>query len=160
VISADLNGDGKDEVIIVNYNGTATNKIEIHGLSSNMQGYFLHVATARQAVDKNSANLVSADQDGDGKDEIYLLEYNNTASGKIELHGFANNYQGYFSHVATNHPVIDSASGKVIAANIAGSKADEFVLVRFPSSSSTGMFEFHGWLPGQQSWFLHAAAAN
>ncbi len=159
VISADTDGDNRDELYLVKYNSTASGKIEIHGWTPNMQQWFAHIATNHPSVDKNVSRLIAGDTNGDNKDEIFLVHYSGTTSGKIEIHGWTPNMQQWSVHTATNHSVLDTSAVKVLLANIAGGKEDEFILVKYPASNTSYKVEIHGWTRGLQGWFLHTVAA-
>lgn len=156
MLTADTDGDGRDEMIVVEYQNTASGRIEIHTLTSDYQHWASHIATNRPTVNSLDSEVIAADTNGDGRDELYLVDYRNTSSGKIELHGWSSNYQQWISHTATNRPAIDPANAAVISADVNGDVKDEFLLVEYQNTSS-GYIEVHGWAPGQQSWFVHTA---
>ena len=160
VISADTDGDNRDEIYLVRYNSTASGKIEVHGWTPNMQQWFAHIATNHPSVDKSASRILAGDTNGDNRDELFLVHYNGTTSGKIELHGWTPNMQQWFVHTATNHPVLNTADVKVELANITGGREDEFLLIKYPTQATGGKVELHGWTSGQQGWFLHTVAVS
>ena len=156
LLTADTDGDGRDETIIVEYQNTASGRIEMHTLTSDYQHWASHIASNRPTVSSEDSEVIAADANGDGRDELYLVDYRNTASGMIEIHGWSSNYQQWVSHTATNRPAINPADAEVISADVNGDVKDEFLLLQYRNTSS-GFVEVHGWLPGQQSWFVHTA---
>lgn len=156
LVTADTDGDGRDEMIIVEYQNTASGRIEMHTLTSDYQHWASHIASNRPSVNPADSEVIAADGNGDGRDELYLIDYRNTASGMIEIHGWSHNYQQWISHTATNRPAIDPADAEVISADVNGDVKDEFLLIQYRNTSS-GFIEVHGWLPGQQAWFTHTA---
>jgi hypothetical protein len=46
---ADTNGDSRDELYKIDYSGTGSGRVEVHGLSSNMQQWVSHIATNQGA---------------------------------------------------------------------------------------------------------------
>jgi len=157
VIAADTNGDGRDELFLVQYRNTASGKVEIHGWTGDLQNWVSHIATNYNAMDPSTGQVIAADTNGDGKDEFYLVNYSNTASGKVEIHGWSSNFQGWVSHVATSHPAISHADADVIAMDSNGDGRDEFTLVKYHNTGS-GRIETHGWAPNLQDWISHNAA--
>jgi hypothetical protein len=61
----------------------------------------LHAATNHYPIDPGEGMVTPADINGDGKDEFLLVMYRNTGSGRIEVHGWTPNFQGWFLHAAT-----------------------------------------------------------
>ena len=104
VISADTNGDGYDERHLIKYRGGASGKIEIHSWDDTNQHWSRNIATNHPAVNPVDNNVIAADVNGDGKDEFVFVKYRNNGSGKIEIHTWAPNQQGWVSNIATNHP--------------------------------------------------------
>lgn len=158
VIAADSNGDGRDELFLIQYRNTGSGKVEVHGWTPNLQGWFLHAATNYSAVNPADARVITSDVDGNGRDEFLLINYKNTASGKVEVHGWTPSFQQWFVHIATNHAAIDPSDGMVISSNYDGLGADELIMVRYRNTGS-GRIEVHGWMPSLQQWFLQTPAA-
>jgi microcompartment protein CcmK/EutM len=156
IVYADTNGDGKDEAYLVNYAGTGSGMIEIHGWDANYRQWTSHIATNRTAINPADAEVIAADTNGDGKDEFYLVQYRNTSSGKVEIHGWSPSLQQWTSHVATNMPTIDPADSKIIATDVTGNGKDQFVLINYRNTAS-GMVEVHVWTPDLQNWAAHIA---
>ena len=157
LITADINGDNQDELISVEYRNTGSSMIEIHIWNSTYQQWAAHIATSRPAIDPVDADIISADRDGNGQDELYLIEYQNTASGLIEIHGWTASFQQWFLHSASNHGQVDPADNGVIAADSNGDGKDELFLIKYQNNQS-GTIEFHGWTENFQSWFLHSTS--
>lgn len=153
VIAADSNGDGRDELFLIQYRNTGSGKVEVHGWTPNLQGWFLHAATNYGAVNPADARVITSDVDGNGRDEFLLINYKNTASGKVEVHGWMPSFQQWFVHIATNHTAIDPGDGMVISSNYDGLGPDELIMVRYRNTGS-GRIEVHGWMPSLQQWFL------
>lgn len=156
LILADADGNGKDEAYLVEYRNTTSGLIEIHGWEYSYQRWFSHIATNRPSIDPTNGEVIAADMNGDGKDEFYLVEYDNTNSGSVEVHGWAPGYQQWVSHIAASHSSIASTSARVIAADTNGDKKDEMFLVIYNNNGS-GMIEVHGWAPGLKQWTKHVA---
>jgi hypothetical protein len=157
VITADPNGTGIDSLYIVEYRGTASGDIEIHGWDSTTQHWTSHVATNYPAVDPADYRVIAGNFAGNGKDEFALVKYQGTASGQIEVHVWAPGEQGWAQHVATNYPSISPSVGRVVIGHFNNSISnDELGLVLYNGTGS-GNVEFHVWAPGEQSWVQHIA---
>ena len=156
LIMADYDGDGKDDNIIVLYKGTGSGKIEIHVMSDNLMGWKAHIATNTPTVTAGyNTKVIFGDTNGDRKDEPFLVRYNNTGSGKIEIHGWTQNFQGWTSHVATNLNV-QNASVQVIFRDVNGDRVDEPSIIIYTNTGS-GKIEIHGWTQNFQGWTSHVA---
>jgi hypothetical protein len=155
-LTADTNGDGRDELIVVEYRNTASGRVEMHSFTSDFQHWSSNIASNRPAVDPADSEVIAADLNADGKDELYLIDYRNTASGMIEVHGWSSTYQTWISHTATNRPAVDPADAEVISADTNGDVRDELYLVQYRNTGS-GMIEVHGWNGNQQGWISHTA---
>ncbi len=151
IIMGDLNGDRKDEAILVLYEGTGSGMIELHGWNPNMQQWIYQIATNHPVISKNVMSVALADLDGDNDDEAILIAKNNTGSGKIEFHVWNPGQWSWQSHIASNMPQVNSENGKVVFADVDGNGTDEGVLVGLKGSGS-GKIEFHVWNPGFGSW--------
>ncbi len=154
--SAITSSAGTSNLYVINYIYTSSGMVEIHGWDQAEGHWISHVATNRPAINPNDAEVVAADTNGDGIDEFYLVQYRNTSSGMVEIHGWSANLQQWTSHIATNLPAIDPAQGKIITADLDGNGKDEFVYVKFAGTQS-GMTEVHVWTPGGRNWAAHIA---
>ena len=162
IIGADLNGDGYDELYKIDYFGTASGMIEVHGWDSKFQRWTLHAATNRPCINPQDAEVIAADFDGDGRDSLYLVQYRNTGSGRLEIHGWSNNFQQWVSHVATVSPVINHVDinnnpvQDIIAEDVNGDGRDSFLKIDYAGTQS-GKVEVHGLTGNLQQWSSHIA---
>jgi hypothetical protein len=158
VIAADFDGDGTDELCHVDYSGTTSGMIEVHCWDHLMQHWISHVVTNRPAISKDDAEVIAADPSGSGHDSLFLVQYRNTASGRVEVHQWSANLQQWVSHIATNYGAMSPTNGEVISADFNGSGKDGFYLVDYAGSS--GHIEVHGWSPDLQQWTSHIATVS
>ena len=162
VVVADTNGDNRDEFYFIEYRNNGSNRLEVHGWTANFQQWFAHIATNYGAIDPASAQVVTADTNGDNVDEFYLINYSNTASAMVEVHGWTANFQQWFSHIATNRGGVIHLDGSsnpifdVITADTNGDGRDELMLVHY-SGTGSGRVEIHGWTANFQQWVSHIA---
>ena len=158
VIAADTNGDGIDEFYLIKLRNSSSGKIEVHQWDSTKQHWASNLATNHPSVDPADDAVIAGDINGDGKDELMLIKYRHTASGKIEVHTWNPGYQSWYSNIATNHPAVDPADARIITANTLtdGDRIDKLILVKYKNSVS-GKIEVHTWYPGYQSWYSNIA---
>ena len=107
---ADLDGDGKDEGIVIGTgNGsTSTGKIEMHVWNQGFGSWKEHVVSNSSTLDPAVSQLSFADVDGDKKDEGVLigLKRAGSGSGNIEMHVWNQGFGSWKSHYITNQVVI------------------------------------------------------
>lgn len=140
----------------VDSTATASGRLEVHGWSQSVQQWVSHVATVSGTLDPAASAVIPADTNGDGVDELYTVDYQNTRSGMVEMHGLTPNFQQWVLHTATNLGAINPAEGRVIAADMNGDGRDEFSYVKFANVQSN-MVEIHTWAPNLKQWARHAA---
>lgn len=149
-------GGGNTQFFKVDIAGTASQKLEMHGWDSTVQKWVSHVATVSGTLDPTSTQIVPADTNGDGVDELYTVDYRNTTSGMVEIHGLTSNFQQWILHTATNLAAVNPNEGRVIAADTNGDGKDEFSYIKYANVQS-GMVEIHTWSSNFQQWVRHAA---
>jgi|GEM_PF-1589806 len=144
-----------DNMTLTLLNNTASACIEAHTWLPGQQSWYSNIATSHPAVDPRDDTVISADTNGDGISELYIIKYRGGDSGKIEIHGWDPSAQHWTLHVATNHPAVDPANNVILAMNTGDGK-DKFVLVKLRGGDS-GKIEVHTWLPGEQGWYSNIA---
>lgn len=151
---ADLNGDGRDEPILVCFRNTGSGMVEFHVWNYDMQGWIVHAVSNLPVIDPSNTAIEFADMNGDGKDEPVVMGFRNTASGFVEFHYWNDGLQTWRSHIITNLPSIDPATMNIGFADLDGNGVDEAIAIGV-AGTSTGKIEFHVWNPGQWSWQGH-----
>jgi hypothetical protein len=149
-------GGGNTRFFKIDFTGTVSGKLEVHGWDNSAQHWLSHVATASWTLDPTSSAVIPADRDGDGIDELYTVDYRNTSSGMVEIHGLTSNFQQWILHTVTALPAINPAEGRVIAADTNGDGKDEFSYIKYANVQSN-MVEIHTLSPNFQQWVRHAA---
>jgi hypothetical protein len=151
IISADLNGSGQDRLIYVGYTSTGSGNVEIHVWDPNYQTFDNDYVTNLSGAPPSQGQVIAGDFYGNGKDELAYVKYQNTSSGKVEIHVWNSNFSGFLNDYVTNVPENSSSVGQVIAANLNGGGANSFIYVVYQDSGS-GKIEIHVWNPGFQSF--------
>ncbi len=154
IISADLFGNGMNELIFVKYLNTGSGNIEVHIWNPGEQTWYQHIATTLPSSYAANGYVIAADMYGNGQDELVYVEDNNTGSGDLELHVWNPGEQTWSEQIATTLPLAEAANGYVIDANIDGQ--DRLVFVKDLNTGS-GDIEVHVWNPGEQTWYAHIA---
>ena len=104
---ADLDGDGKDEGILVGMRNTGSGKIEFHVWDSTQKKWKAHYISNSSTMNPELSQISFADLDGDGKDEGILIGMANgsTSTGKIEMHVWNQGFGTWKSHIISNQTV-------------------------------------------------------
>ena len=155
-VVADRISGNADNLAMTFLNNTGSSCIEIHTWGQNQQGWIRNLATNHPAVNPADDVLITADTNGDGKDELILVKLRGSQSGNIEIHTWDSSDQHWASNIATNHPAVDPADDGVLSADTVGDGRDRLVLVKYWNSQS-GRVEVHTWNPGYQSWMSNIA---
>jgi hypothetical protein len=156
VLAMDTDGNGRDEFVLVRLNNSDSGRIEIHTWGGGEQHWRSNIATNHPVVNPANYTVVAADQNGDNIDELSLIGYRNNGSGRIEIHTWLPNEQGWLNNIATNYPAVDPASFRVISADTNSDNRDEFNLIAYNNTGS-GRIEIHTWLPNEQGWLSNVA---
>lgn len=98
----DLNGDGRDEAIVIGLRGTTTGKVEFHVWNPGENSWQSHYVTNLLSSDTTGADIQFADLDGNRVDEAVLVKTTNTGSGKIEFHGWNPGFYSWRFNIASN----------------------------------------------------------
>ncbi|HEY8999555.1 MAG TPA: hypothetical protein VIM53_04560 [Candidatus Saccharimonadales bacterium] len=157
VIAADPTGSGRDSLFLVKYLNTA-GQIEIHEWTPDLQHWAAHIATNLPAQAPTDVQVIAGDFYGNGKDEFAYVKYDNTGSGRMEVHIWTPDFQNWIAHIATNAPWADHSTTDVVAADLTNSGRDQLYFVKF-SGTGSGMTEVHGWTPDLQNWASHIATS-
>jgi hypothetical protein len=158
IVKADTTGNGIDELFLVQYRSTSSGKVELHEWDRTGQHWLAHIATNLPAIDPANGRVIAGDFNGDGRDEFAYVKYQGTSGGKLEIHIWSSNLQGWTAHIATALPTVSPANARVVAYNFNGGDRDEFAYVKYQGTGS-GKLEVHVWAPGAQGWWAHIATS-
>ncbi len=157
LVFADVDGDGRDEPVVILYTGTGSGKIEFHVMNNDLRTWRWHVVSNISNLDPSIGTIVFGDVDGDHIDEPVLVLYKNTGSGVVEFHTWNPGWFSWRFHTASNLAAINPADGFITFADVDGNGVDEAVLVGMYHTGS-GKIEFHTWNLGVTSWRYHTAS--
>ncbi len=158
LLTADLYGTGQTLLYLVDYQGTQSGMVEVHGWASSDQQWISHTATNLPSINPADGEVIAADPSGSGTDSLFYVEYSGTQSGMVEIHGWSPSLTQWASHTATNLPVsgFNPANDVIIATDAFSPGRDEFAVVDYRGTQS-GMVEVHVWAPGERQWVAHIA---
>lgn len=156
ILYGDLDGNGSDYQVMFGVQNTGSGMIEAHIWNKDLRSYVAHVSSnlPTSAFAAADDRIILGDLNGDGKAEPIIVDYRNTSSGMVELHGWGNGMQSWAYHIITNLPAIDPNQYDIQVADVDGDGKDEAVVVALNNTGSH-MLEFHVWNPGEYSWRSH-----
>ncbi|HUD06359.1 MAG TPA: hypothetical protein VMR34_00580 [Candidatus Saccharimonadales bacterium] len=151
VIAGDFYGNGEDELAYVKYQDTGSGNIEIHVWNSNFTGFLNDYVTNVAENPPTTGQVIAANLNGGGANSFIYVIYQDTGSGKLELHiwkpGFQSFMNDYVTNVSENPPNI----GQVLGANI-NTNGKAYLIYALLDGSGSGNVEIHVWNPGYQSF--------
>lgn len=107
VVAGDINGDRRDELILVAYNHTGSSKVEFHIWDPGQQSWQTHITSNAPEMDPTIGSVEFAGlNNGVGSDVAVLELHKNTGSGKIEFHLWNTGFGSWRDHITTNQQTI------------------------------------------------------
>ena len=151
---ADLNGNGQDVPILVDYANTGSGMVEFHIWDSDLQTWSQHIISNAPEINPSVSKIEFADLYGNGKDEAILIGEGNgsTSTGNIEFHVWSSNFQSFTQNIVSNSTTMDPTVSKITFADLNGNGKDVGILISLHPPTGSGNIEFHVWNPGFQSW--------
>src|ERR1051325_11711340 len=129
VVAADVNGDGKLDLISANYGGGSGNTLSV--LTNNGSGAF--VLASSPMVGAGPEGVVAADVNGDGKPD--LISANSGGGFGNTLTGLTNNGSGGF--VLASSPTVGDTPISVTAADVNGDGKLDLICANFNANKLT-----------------------
>lgn len=159
---ADVNGDGKDEALLIGQaNGsTSTGKVEFHVWNYGFGSWRDHTVSNSSTLDMGVSSIQFADVDGDNRDEALLIGQGNgsTSTGNIEFHIWNHGFGSWRDHVTSNSSTLDPNLSVIRFSDVNGDNRDEGVLIGRRPPTGSGMIEFHVWDYNLRTWRQHTAS--
>jgi 5-hydroxyisourate hydrolase-like protein (transthyretin family) len=161
---ADIDRDGRQDLVFIKRRDVGTGRIEVHAFSaaSNFQQAILHSGSALFAGEDGNGDFTMADVDRDGRPDLVFIKRRATPTGKIELHvaSAASGFQQFIQHVATALPSTEDNSGDFQVSDTDRDGRPDLVFIK-RRATATGRIEVHvlSAASGFQQFSVHTATA-
>lgn len=155
VITGDMNGDGRDELMYIKYSGTG-GRVEVHTWAPGLHSWALHKLTPLKNFDPTKGQIITGDLNGDGRDELLYIKYNGSG-GHVEVHALAADYHTWVNHKLTSLSGMTRSIGQISAGDMDGKGRDQLLFIKYNGSSAR--VEVHTWGPDLHTWVGHTATA-
>ncbi len=150
MLFADIDGNGATELIRIKYNDIS-GKVKLYFWDSTLQAWAKQVTTNLDNLDMIHGDVQAVDTNGDGKDELFYIKYNNTSSGKVQFYKWNNDYSGWSKKYVSLLSARSLSNGTIISADTNGDKKDQFYFVKYNKSKRV---EIYGFSDSLKSWTL------
>jgi hypothetical protein len=148
---------GVGQLSLIEPNNTSTSCAEAHIWANNgLQYWGAHIGTNSYTFDSTYSRVIAPH--AGGTRQLFKVDYMNTGSGHLEVHGWDLSMQHWASHVATVSGPVNTINSAIIPADTDGNGYSELYLVNYASTTS-GMVEVHGMSPTLQWWTSHIATS-
>ncbi len=152
---ADLDGNGTEEPVAIQYKNTASGFVEFWIWSPGLQGWQVHAVSNLPApLDPTQMQVGFDDLYGNGRDQPVAFGINNTGTGKVEFHVWAPGVQSWQQHIVSNLSTGQLGGCSISFADLSTSGFDNGV-VACTQGTGSGRIEFHVWNPGLNTWQGH-----
>jgi hypothetical protein len=139
-------------------NNTGSACAEVHTwATSSLQSWANHTASNSYTFNPADSSVITG-RISHTETRFYKVDYRNTGSSRVELHGWDSTVQHWVQHTATNYGEIDPATSEILMSDSNADGIDELNMINL-SGTSSGMVEVHRWTPDLQGWSLHVATA-
>jgi surface antigen len=136
---ADVNGDGRADLVYIKRRSTGSGRIEIHWVNAGdgYRSFGGNLATVFSAAEDPNGPFEMADMNGDGRADLVFTKTRNTGSGRVELHwaDAAGGYGRFGAHLVTAFSPADAGNGYFHPADM---NADGHVDLAFVKIRNTG----------------------
>ncbi len=154
IIAGDMNGDGHDELMYINYHGT-NNRVEVHTFDSTFHAITGHALTDLSGFDPANGEIITGNMDGRGPDELLYVRYNGT-NNRVEVHTFGSNYHGFSGHALTDLAGFNPTYNELITGDMNGDGKDELLFIKIKYGGPSGNIEVHTFGSNYHGWANHA----
>jgi Cu/Zn superoxide dismutase len=143
---ADVDRDGRPDLVFIKRRTTGTSTIEVHVVSaaSNFQTFIQHTGTALPDVEDVNGDFTMADIDRDGRPDLGFFKNANTGTGTVEVHGLsaASGFQQFNLHSGTTLTNTEAAFGDFTMADVDRDGRLDLVFIKRRKTGS-GQIEVH-----------------
>lgn len=165
---ADVDRDGRPDLVFIKRRATGTGTIEVHVLSaaSGFQTFIQHTGTALSEDEDANGEFGMFDVDRDGRPDLVFfkngLTGTGTGTGKVELHvlSAASGFQTFIQHTATALTATEAAFGSLTLADVDRDGRLDLGFIKRRKTGS-GAIEVHvlSGVSGFQTFIQHIASA-
>lgn len=164
-LTASYAGSGGRDLFGIHLRNTGSGRVEVHVASaaSGYTAFSLHAATPVPALPPGGVDVGINPYAGDGASDVYLLPWQHTGSGQVEVHVLAAStaYHSLLDEQATAIPTSGIAPGTWTFLPGDGAGSGDLVCVHYAGATGSGRTEVHvlSRTSGYQQWSEHDATA-
>ncbi|HSW66520.1 MAG TPA: VCBS repeat-containing protein [Bacillota bacterium] len=144
---ADVNGDGRADLLVINTQSTGSGKVEVHALdaATHFSTWLGHWVTAADYLNLANQQVAVGDMNGDGHPDVLVVNTASTGSGKTEVHVLdgATNFATWKEHDVTPANYLTATQRLVVGDANADKMADLFVVNADGTQNGSGKVEVH-----------------
>lgn len=159
---ADIDRDGRPDMVFIKRRDTGTGTIEVHAFSgaSGFQTSILNSGSALSQDEDSFGSFAIADADGDGRPDLIFIKRRATGTGTIEVHIFsaASGFKQAILNSGSGLSETEDTSGDFTMADVDRDGRPDLVFIKRRATGS-GTMEIHvaSAASGFQQFLLHAA---
>jgi FG-GAP-like repeat len=143
---ADVDLDGRPDLVYVKRRGTPTGRIEVHvqSAASGFRQRIVTSSTAFLAAEDSFGNFAMADIDLDGRPDLVFIKQRVTGTASVEVHAAsaASGFQQFIMHSASSFTEIEDTSGDFRMADVNLDRRPDLVFIK-RRATPTGKIEVH-----------------
>jgi hypothetical protein len=129
---ADVDGDGRPDLVFVKTANTGSGQVEVHVLSaaSNFGAFLIHAPTAITEGDATNGDFALGGLAGAAN--LYFIKRRNTGTGKVEVHVLSgqSKFEQFTVHAPSLISVADDPNGVFSLGDFDGDAAAELVFIK------------------------------
>lgn len=159
VLVGDVSADHRPDLVVINTANTSTDKVEVHAMdgANGFSTWVEHAVTPLHYTDP-SQKFALADINEDNRDDLIIINTQNTGSGKVEIHALdaAAHYTAWLGHWVTPADYLNPNTQQVLVGDANGDKRPDVLIVNTANTSSglTEVHELNG-ANGFSTWQAH-----
>jgi len=152
---ADLDGNGVDEPVAIQYKNTASGFVEFWVWSAGLQSWQVHaISNLAAPLDPSKVQIGFDNIYGNGRDMPIAFGISDTSTGNVEFHIWSNGLQSWQQHIVSNLSTGQVSNCSIKFADLSSSGIDNGAVVCTRGTTS-GRIEFHIWNPSLTTWQGH-----
>ena len=144
---ADMDLDGRPDLVFIKRRSTGTGTIEVHVLSaaSGFGTFIQDTGTALSGAEDGNGDFTMADVDRDGRPDLVFFKGQNTGTDTVELHAVSavSGFQQFTQDIASGFSQVDDGNGDFTMKDVNLDGMPDLVFIK-RRSTGTGTIELHG----------------